>query len=267
MFSLDRNCRSPLRHSIWLVSTVALAAALLVPEPAHAQVGLRGGVNLTDWFGDDVESTDRKTGLSLGASFGLVSIGPVQLVAEAYYRQKGTGFALADFQTGETPPEELPETVEFGIDYLEIPVLARVNLPPLSNSLGMYVIGGPAFAWRIDCGFETEVSTGTSATNCDDLSSENLGETFESYDIGAAGGLGFDIALPGRVGALNLEARYTGGLKRVGADGTDVKNRAFSLTLGYSFGIPGSLGGVGGPAGGPGGVPGAMPGGPMSGAR
>lgn len=227
-----------------------LVCALLVPESAHAQVGLRGGVNLTDWFGDDVESTDRKTGLSLGASFGLVSIGPVQLVAEAYYRQKGTGFALADFQAGETPPEELPETVEFGIDYLEVPVLARVNLPPLSNSLGLYLIGGPAFAWRIDCGFETEVSTGTSATNCDDLSSENLGETFENYDLGAAGGLGLDVLLPGRIGALNLEARYTGGLKRVGADGTDVKNRAFSLTLGYSFGVPGSLGGAGGPAGG-----------------
>lgn len=264
MFRIRHHFWSPARRPTVLSTVAVLAAALLVPEPAHAQVGLRGGVNLTDWFGDDVESTDRKTGLSLGASFGLVSIGPVQLVAEAYYRQKGTGFALTDLETGETPPEELPETVEFGIDYLEVPVLARVNLPPLSNSLGMYVIGGPAFAWRIDCGFETELSSGTSGTNCDDLSSENLGETLENYDVGAAGGLGFDIALPGRVGALNLEARYTGGLKRIGADGTDVKNRAFSLTLGYSFGMPGSLGGVGGPGGAP---AGGMPVSPTSGGR
>lgn len=266
MFSNQRQTGSSPHHPLKAIALAALGAALLLvaPEPAEAQIGLRGGVNLTDWFGDDVQSSDRKTGLSLGASFGLVSIGPVELVAEAYYRQKGSGFALADLETGETPPEELPETVEFGIDYVEVPVLARVNLPPLSNSLGMYVIGGPAFAWRIDCGFETEVSSGTSATNCDDLSSENLGETLENYDVGAAAGLGFDIALPGRVGALNLEARYTGGLKRIGADGTDVKNRAFSLTLGYSFGMPGSLGGVGG-AGGP--PAGGMPVGPMSGGR
>ena len=62
---------------------------------------------------------------------------------------------------------------------------------------------------------------------------------------------GFDFAV-GSVGAINIDARLTRGLSRLaqGSDGPDIRNQAFSVMLGYSFGLPGSLGA--GAMGGPG---------------
>ncbi|MFV1987869.1 MAG: outer membrane beta-barrel protein [Gemmatimonadota bacterium] len=222
-------------RAVGRLAWVVFAIAALAP-PLAGQVSLRGGVNLTDWFGDDAGETERRNGLALGASVGLLRVGPIQLVAEVFYRQKGAGLDPGSLVDPSMPPESL----DFGVDYIEVPVLLRVNLPTLGGRIAPYLIGGPAFAWRIDCGFSANAQTGTSGLDCDDLASENLGATLQSYDLGGAGGLGLDFALGG-IGAIALEARYTGGLIGIGADGTDVRNRAFSVTLGYVFGLPGSF--------------------------
>lgn len=49
------------------------------------------------------------------------------------------------------------------------------------------------------------------------------------------------VVIPGH-GALNLDVRYTRGLTRIteepdGGDAPDVTNQAFTVMLGYSFGL------------------------------
>lgn len=212
---------------------------LLVPlfaDTATAQAGFRGGVNLSELFGSAVDDGETRRGLNLGASFGLVGLGPVQLVAEAYYRRKGGRGDIEEFQQAAAAGQP----VEVGLDYVEVPVLARVDLGRIGGRLFPYVQGGPAFGWNLEC--SVEVVNGESANDCADLT-ENFSETLQDYETGLILGAGTDIHLWGGAG-LNLDVRYTQGVTRV-TDDADLKNRSLTFMLGYSLSIPGMAGGGG----------------------
>lgn len=218
---------------------LAFLGVLLAASPADAQLRLAGGYDVTSFFGEGTEGQSSRASLGLGASAALFSLGPLIFVGEAYYRQKGAKsveeFNQRVFEEG---------SAEIGIDYVEIPVLVRVNLPTLGGRFVPYLNAGPAFAWRIDCGIRFEQASGEAEQSCEDLQGENLEETLRSYEQGITFGGGIDLALLGGMGAINLDARVTQGLSRINetADGgADVKNRAFSVMLGYSFGVPGGL--------------------------
>lgn len=222
-----------------LTVSAACLAILASGSSASAQFRLNGGMNLSSFLGNDVAESADKRGLDLGGSFGLLRVGPVQLRAEGYYRQKGARSAQyvqdAALQGG---------IAEIGIDYVEVPVLLRVDLP-LGGRLFPYLEAGPAFAWRIDCSISFDAGTGTSEPSCDDLDGDNLEETLKEYEQGLVVGGGIDIPVLG-AGAINIDARYTRGLSRL-TEHNEIHNRAFAVMLGYSFGLPYRQGG--GPVG------------------
>jgi hypothetical protein len=227
------------RFSTWTPFVLIPLLGLLASEPLDGQFRVSGGYDLTTFFGSGAEGASSRASLGLGGSAALLSVGPVILVAEAYYRQKGARnvaeFNQQVFEEG---------AAEIGLDYLEIPVLLRVNLPTIGDRFVPYVNGGPAFAWKIDCGIRFQAETGAAEQDCDDLQGENFEETLRSYEQGVALGGGVDIAVFGGIGAINVDARMTRGLSRINETaqgGAEVRNRAFSVMLGYSFGIPGGL--------------------------
>jgi hypothetical protein len=162
---------------------------------------------------------------------GLFRMGPLQLRAEGYYRQKGAR-GLDEFQDAALAGQ----TVEVGIDYVEVPVLLRFDLPGLGQRLFPYLEAGPAFAWRINCGISVDAAASTSQSSCDDLNGDNLEETLKEYEQGLVLGGGFDMPIM-RIGSINIDARFTRGLSRL-SEGDEVRNRALSVMLGYSFGLP-----------------------------
>lgn len=205
--------------------SLAIACVVSLAAPAHAQFGIRGGMNLTKFVGGPTD-TEEKTGLNLGLSIPLLRIGPVSIVPEVYYSEKG---AKQFDPTTAT-------TFEYGLNYIEVPVLAKLSFP-LARLLSGYVAGGPAFGWNIDC---TISATETGSTN----NLGECGETFSSYDTamekadrGVVFGAGLDFTVRG-LGGLNLDARLVRGLSRLqkGTTGADIRNQAFSLMLGYYLG-------------------------------
>jgi hypothetical protein len=92
---------------------------------------------------------------------------------------------------------------------------------------------------------KVNTGSGSNESNCDDLSGENVEETIKDYEQGLILGGGLDFAVFS-AGAINIDARYTHGLSRLAEDG-DIHNRALSVMLGYSFGlpVPAGLGGLG----------------------
>ena len=218
---------------------------LLAPRSAGAQgFRLGGGVNLSDFFGDDAGATERKSGLDLGLSMPLFRMGAFQLRAEGYYRQKGAR-GVEEFQQAALAGE----SIEVGIDYVEVPVLLRLDLPGLGGRVFPFLHGGPAFAWKVDCGVSFDAASSASSTSCEDLNGENVEDTLKDYEQGVVIGGGFDVPLF-RMGSIGIDARYTRGLSRL-AENDEIRNRALSVMLGWSFGVPY---GFGGPAAGMGGL-------------
>ena len=222
------------------------AGTLFASAPAvSAQIPLtfKGGINLSKFIGGDAGTTEQSRGLNLGASLGVFRVSRVQVVAEVYYRQKGATGSLTDLSTFMPPADgSAPalQDIEVGLDYVEVPVLVRIDLGSRTGKLSPYLFGGPAFGWKLNCGITVSGSTGQPETQCDDLTQE-LERTLRNYELGMVVGAGLDLALPGGVGALNLDARYTGGLGKIGegTDALDVRNQAFTVMLGYSLGVPG----------------------------
>ena len=104
-----RPCMRMLALATLCVSTVA--------SPAVAQFGFRGGMNLSKFVGADAARSESARGLNLGASIALFHIGPVSIVPEVYYAEKGS--KELDLATA--------TTFEYGLDYT-IPGLGGLNL-------------------------------------------------------------------------------------------------------------------------------------------
>jgi len=225
--------RSPLRSP---VLALLLAPALVWAEPAAAQVGIRGGLNLTNLVGSGVQNSENRTGLNAGLSYEILRIGPISVAPEIHYAQRGAeAFQLA--LAGEGVPPSGP--AEVALDYIEIPLVARLHLPAL-GSLLPFAAGGPVFGWNLDCSVTLDAPAGTAEPSCDELlSREGLEAKVRDYEQGFLVGAGVDLPVLQGIGQLTLEGRYLRGLSRLGEGdaGLDVRNRSFSLSLGYAFGL------------------------------
>lgn len=210
---------------------LALLVALLLPAPAQAQFAIKGGINVVDFFGDDVQEADRRPRLAGGAGFDVLSLGPLTLAPELYYAQKGA----EQFQT--RLMEQQP--AEISLAYVEVPVLLRVALPFGGQRFRPYLAGGPVFGWQLDC----EVTAGPdgSQPECDQLmgGEAQLEETLRQYEQGLMFGAGVAVSLFRGIGAITLDGRYAQGLTRLSdAEGApEIQNRALAVLLGYRFGL------------------------------
>lgn len=207
-------------------TVLAVALALLTSfwaAPASAQFGIKGGRNLSRFIGEDAYD-ETKTGLNFGGAFTLLGLGPVSVGPELYYAQKGGVREQNDVRH------------EIGLDYVEVPLLARLTLP--GRILRPYVTGGPAYAWRLNCDVEREEGAAPPAGDeCVAADFSNREAAVRTADRGLVlgGGLAVNVL---NVGGVTLDARMVRGLARIteGQEGPDVKNHALSLMVGYSFG-------------------------------
>ena len=207
----------------WLAIPLVLLART---TPASAQFGIRGGVNLSKFVGEDAGS-ESVAGLNLGASIPLIKIGRLSIGPEVYYAKKG----------GEFDPATA-ESFEFELSYIEVPLLARLTIP-LSGPLAMYVGGGPVYGWNLSCEFSAASDPGETARECGQQFS-SFDTAMESADKGIVFNAGLNLPVLGGFGGLNLDARLVRGMDRLvdsdSGSNPDIKNQAFTLMLGYYLG-------------------------------
>lgn len=215
---------------------------LATAPSASGQLAIRGGINLTDLVGGGVEESESRTGLNVGAGFDLLHFGLLSLGAEVHYAQRGAeGFQsfLGGPPAPGSPPPPLPQgPVEISLEYVEIPVVARLRVP-LESRLQPYVMGGPVFGWKLDCSVTVDAQVGGADPLCDDLlTREGFDEKVREYEQGLFLGAGMGLEVFQGFGSLTLEGRYIQGMSRLseGTEGPEVKNRGFSLMLGYALG-------------------------------
>ena len=120
--------------------------------------------------------------------------------------------------------------------YLEIPVLGKLIIPVEGSDVRPVFLAGPAISFELSCKLEGRISTVSQELACDDSSIQFL---TKSADIGFILGGAVEFKLGS--GWLSLGARYNLGLSDINdipASPVDIKNRVFSLLVGYSFRLP-----------------------------
>lgn len=207
---------------------------LLAPAPANAQFTMKGGMNLVDVFGDDVEASDTRPRLAGGVGFDMFGVGPFTLAPEVYYAQKGAENFQGALATG--------DAAEISLAYVEVPVLVRLAIPVGGGRFQPYLAGGPVFGWQLDC--QVRADEAGAEEDCGQLlgGQDQLEDTLRDFEQGIMIGGGFAFEVIRGIGAVTLDARYARGLTRLSEaeDGPEIQNRALSVLLGYRFGLGGA---------------------------
>jgi hypothetical protein len=203
--------------------------ALLLGEPSQADtsLGWRKGillnVNLARVDGgslSEIYDLDNRT--TLGG--GLIVLYPLSdaltLQTEVRYAARG---AENHYVATDVDGNEITGTQTWKLNYVEVPILARVYVPTGSRLRPLFY-AGPDLGFNVSSTVE-DSETGSKST-LDDVA---------NFDFGIAFGGGLEVGA-GR-GSLILDARYTLGLSMVftGVAASEDKNRTLTFGLGYAF--------------------------------
>ena len=198
--------------------TASLLLSLFLALPASAQslpgltsVGVKGGASFATLRGDAPDQDlGYKTGF-VGGIYGQAEFIPFFTPRiEVLYVQKG---ASAEGS--------------YNVDYIEIPVLAKANLPIVSRVFpSLYV--GPYIGFPVSQGFEVD----------DGDEQDDFPEDPFSADYGLVIGTDVDFTLAGK--ALTLSGRYDLGLANIADDDIfarddDLRTSTFMVTLGFGI--------------------------------
>jgi len=175
------------------------------------KIGITGGVNIASLAGDDVEDLDSRTAAYFGGFLEFPVTPLLSFQPELLYTMKGATESVEGTD------------VTYKLDYIEVPMLLRVNVPMQGNIMP-FVVAGPGI------GFNTTAKVEA------DGQEEDI-EEIKGMDFGLifGGGLGFPVS-DGRY-TISLAVRYELGLTTIddSDEEADVKNRAVSIGAGLSF--------------------------------
>ena len=203
--------------------TVVLLAALcviaLAPRDLAAGVGIKGGYSLAKFSLTPAEAeVDWKylpswvAGVYFDFKLGFVSVQP-----EILYTRMGAKISdeVEDFR------------LEYRMDYVQVPVLLKLNIVP-AGPIRPFLYGGGYGAYLVKA--EGFMQMGG------EIDTADLIDDFQRYDYGVVGGGGLAFKLPGI--SLSVEGRYNMGLANIIKDpleGESLKNRSIMVLVGVGF--------------------------------
>jgi hypothetical protein len=178
------------------------------PPASGAGVGLKLGPLFTSYSAASCDGCfNTNTGFEGGIWFGGNRGGRVGIMGEVLYAKKKQE-SNNPLLTGST-----------SLQYLEIPILARINIGSRSrNGVSIYGLVGPVFDINLKAS----------------IGSQDVKSNYESLDLGLLGGVGIEIT------RFLVEGRFNQGLRNVLKSGNagavgDIKTRSFAVLFGFRF--------------------------------
>lgn len=166
---------------------VVLSASAL-----HAQderrMGVKGGLNLSNLYVDDVNDENARIGFNAGFYGQILSTDVFAIQPELLYTTKGSENEYDGI---------IDQTVKFKLNYLEVPLLAVFKLGDVAEihagGYGSYLLGA-------NVSYSGDIANG----------GENLDrDNFKTFDYGLVGGLGLNF------GDVQIGTRYNYGLVKL----------------------------------------------------
>ncbi len=192
------------RRQIVSIAAAALLVAALVPASASAQsfqVGAKGGINVASisWSNRIRSRRSRR-----GTAASLAAMSP-RTARKWVWPSKCSTARRARTWTSAAPGSSTP--LDLKLDYVEIPVLVRFNIP--NDKTVIHIYAGPVFAFsvkdEITDTFRTTTQTTPATVETDDAGAK-------SSDIGIAIGAQVDVH------KFLVDVRYNWGLMDIVKD-------------------------------------------------
>jgi hypothetical protein len=200
-------------------SLVAQEQQTVTENTLSPKFGIKGGLNLTNLYIDDVKDENMKAGFNAGLFAKLPVTRGFSIQPELLYSNKGAKVTY-DNLFGEG-------TYRFNLHYIELPLLGVINVAKNFN-----IHAGPYISYLAGANVtEVDKNEGT-VEEVAELDADN----FHRIDYGVAGGFGIDVQ------NFTIGARYNYGLHEIGKSGSvsgqatkNSKNSAINVYLGFAF--------------------------------
>ncbi|RZK40674.1 MAG: PorT family protein [Hymenobacter sp.] len=201
------------------LSAAALLTLALAPK-AHAQFGVKGGVNFAELQGRSGEDASYKTFYHVGILYQAHLIGPLSIQPEVQYSLQGSDLkgAFTDYKTK--------------LHYFTVPVLAKVNLGPI------FVEAGPQFGYLVSANQsgQVQINSTSGSASYGQVNQDATGQ-YKRADFSLAAGAGLKFS------NLSIGGRYVAGLNDIndaknltGVNDPRLKNRVFQIYAAIQFG-------------------------------
>ena len=204
-----------------VIMSVLMIASSLFAQPGFGK-GVKGGLNIANLGGSDVEGTDSRTALVFGV-FVDVPLSPIfSIQPEVLYSMQGAKEKETDNGT--------TVDITYKLDYIQIPVLVKVNVPVQGSNVKPSIFAGPALGINTTAKAKGE-GGGVSA----EVDLKDLGMPVKSTDFSLVFGAGIGFGVGSMT--IDFDARYWLGLSSIddSAANADVKNKViqFMASLGF----------------------------------
>jgi hypothetical protein len=208
------------------VGLCAGVLSLLAVVSAQAQqaprVGLKGGLNLSNLYVNNVTDNNARVGWHAGVYGQVFSSEAFAIQPEVNYSTKGTGFSYVRTTSNGVNANF---SQKFNLSYIDIPVLAVFKLGRAAE-----IQAGPYWSYLVHADIKN--NDGNPNNEFDTIDRKN----FNNWDAGLAGGIGFNLGRGAQLGV-----RYNYGLRPIatstGAKAVfgNAKNQNAQLYLAFNF--------------------------------
>lgn len=168
-----------------LAVVVTLIATTSNPVTAQMRAGVKGGLNVSNLYLDDIDDENARYGFNVGVYGQVFSTETFAIQPELLYSTRGARAEYGGL---------IDQTVKFNLNYLDLPVLAVFKL---GDAAEIHV--GPYAGFLLNANTST---SGDLGSGTDEIDRDHL----KSFDFGVSGGFGLNF------GALQVGARYNLGL-------------------------------------------------------
>jgi hypothetical protein len=169
--------------------TMLLLAGVVVSSTAQdRRMGIKGGLNLSNLYIDDVDDENARVGFHVGVYGQILSTETFAIQPELLYTTKG---AKTEWDG------VIDQTTTFNLNYLELPILAVFKL---GDAAEIHI--GPYFSYLLAANIDTKGDLGGGTETLDR-------DNFKSFDFGLSGGFGLNF------GPVQVGARYNYGLSEI----------------------------------------------------
>lgn len=208
--------------------TLCIASLILILLAGQALAGplgkgIKAGISYSKVTNDNVGDSGHKAGVAAGISISYNLLPGISLQPELLYVQQGGRWDINILDGGSIVGNG---ELTWNLNYLQVPVLARVSLPVVGAFLPT-LIAGPALSIKTASTYEIE--EGGSLVSSGDV------EDLASSDLSLIVGAGFKVGA-GPAGFV-VDVRYNLGRTNLNDTDTDVtiNNRGFQVLAGFQF--------------------------------
>lgn len=195
--------------------TVALLLCYTTSTAQNARGGIKGGLNLSTLYIEDVEDENVRPGFHLGIYTQLMVTESFAIQPELNFSTKGSRAQYDNFVfQGEN---------KFNLSYIDIPVLATFKL---GNDADIHV--GPYFGYLVGVSTSTEGDFGSAYQELDR-------DDYQDWDYGLAAGIALNFQ------PMSVGVRYNYGLNKIADSGNaqdqigDAKNAVGQVFIAFDL--------------------------------